>query len=108
VSEEFTVVEVAFCGDTLADVIDREPLVREAKLLVLECTFAGEDVDVAAARRKGHVHLDEIAARADLFRNEAILLTHFSARHSAAEIVRRLDERLPPDLRRRVTPLLPR
>jgi ribonuclease Z len=106
VSETFRSLEVAFCGDTLVDVIDREAMVREARLLILECTFADQRVDVDAARRMGHVHLDEIAARAALFRNEAILLTHFSARHGGAEILRLLDEKLPADLRNRVTPLL--
>ena len=52
--------------------------------MILECTFLDDRVSVAECRAKGHVHLDEIVERADLFENEAILLTHFSARYSAA------------------------
>ncbi|MFT5080828.1 MAG: hypothetical protein ACI84E_001486, partial [Planctomycetota bacterium] len=44
--------------------------------------------------------------RADLFENEAILMTHFSPRYNRARILEVLDERLPPGLRERVTPLL--
>ena len=79
---------------------------REARLLILECTFVGDRVPVALARAKGHVHLDELVARAHLLANEALLLTHFSARYADAEVVAALDAALPADLRARTTPLL--
>lgn len=107
VSDERWEVEVAFCGDTLIDVVDREPHVQRARVLILECTFLDDRVPVEKARRSGHVHLDEIVARADRFTNEAIVLTHFSTRYGPDDILRLLDRRLPPDLRARVVPLLP-
>ncbi|MDP2308819.1 MAG: MBL fold metallo-hydrolase [Pseudomonadota bacterium] len=107
VSEDHEVVDVAFTGDTVIDVVDREEKVRTARLLILEVTFLDERVPVDKARSKGHVHLDEVIERAALFQNEALLFTHFSARYSADQIVRILDARLPPGLRERVTPLLP-
>lgn len=106
VTTEVETCEVAFCGDTRIEVLEREEVVRTARLLILECTFVDDRVSVEQCRSKGHVHLVEIAERAELFENEAILLTHFSARYRADEIVRALDERLPPALRERVTPLL--
>src|SRR5437667_379250 len=87
ITEPVEIVEVAFPGDTLIEVVENEAVVRTAKLLILECTFLDDRVSVAECRAKGHVHLDEIADRADLFENEAILLTHFSARYSSPEIV---------------------
>ena len=63
-------------------------------------------VPVAKARGSGHIHLDELIERADLLQNEAILLTHFSARYSDQQIVAALDRRMPKHLRERVTPLL--
>lgn len=105
VSTSGQLVEVVFCGDTRIDVVDREPLVRTAKLLILECTFLGPEGH-DRARRTGHVHLDEIAERADLFENEAVLLTHFSQRYAPREI-REAVARLPARLRSRVVPLLP-
>jgi|SRR5262245_19888327 len=98
--------ELAFTGDTKIEVLEQQEVVRHARVLLLECTFVDERVSVDEARAKGHVHLYEIAERAELFRNEAILLTHFSARYRAHEIRAALDARLPPDLRARVTPLV--
>jgi ribonuclease Z len=98
--------EFVFTGDTMIEVVEEQEVVRRARVLVLECTFVDQRVSVAEAREKGHVHLDEIVARAELFQNEAILLTHFSARYRAHEIRAALDAKLPPDLRARVTPLL--
>jgi ribonuclease Z len=99
--------EVAFTGDSRIEVVEREEVVRRARLLILETTFVDDRVSVADCRAKGHVHLDEVAERAELFENEAILMTHFSARYSAREIVAALDARLPASLRERVHPLLP-
>ena len=64
-------------------------------------------VSVAECRDKGHVHLDELAERAELLENEAVLLTHFSARYTAAEVQSLIARRLPPGLASRVTALIP-
>jgi ribonuclease Z len=98
--------EIVYTGDTRIEVVDREEVVRKARLLIMEVTFLPGDMSVEDARARGHVHLDEVAARADLFENEAILFLHFSARYTRDEIVRALDERLPAKLREKVTPLL--
>ena len=89
----------------MIEVVEREEVVRKAKVLVMECTFIDERVPVKKAREKGHIHLDEIVERAELFENEAILLTHFSARFNAAEIEAALDKKLPAGLREKVTAL---
>jgi len=101
------VVELAFCGDTTAHVLEQQEILRRAKVLVLEATFLDERVDAASARALGHVHLDDLLERIHWLSNETIVLTHFSARYSRAEIVELLDRKLPPELRSRVVPLLP-
>jgi len=106
-TETLETPEVAFTGDSLIEVVEREEVVRTARLLVMEVTFLDERVSVAECRAKGHIHLDEVAERADLFANEALLLTHFSSRYHPEEVVRLLDRGLPRRLRERVTPLLP-
>jgi len=98
---------VSFTGDATADVFDEE-VVRTAKLSIFEVTFVDERVSVESAREKRHIHIDEVVARADELVSEAILMTHFSARYNARQIVAALDERLPPGLRARTTPLLNR
>jgi ribonuclease Z len=102
------VPELAFTGDTLIDVVEREEVVRRARLLVMEVTFLDDRVPVDECRAKGHIHLDEVIERAGLFANEALLFTHFSSRYEPGEVLALLDQRLPPELRRRVTPLLAR
>ena len=103
VSEVVESPEFAFTGDTRVEVLEREEVVRRARVLALECTFVDDRVPVEQARAMGHVHLDELAERAELFENEHVLLTHFSARYTRDEVERALDVKLPPELRRRVT-----
>lgn len=107
VSEITSVPIIAFTGDSRIDVVDREEVLRQAKLLVMEVTFIDDRISVAQARKNGHIHLDEVIERADCFENEAILFTHLSARYRQAEAQAILDQRLPKGLRERVT-LVPR
>ena len=80
---------VAFTGDTKASVFDGEgsEFARKAKVLIAECTFLGDEQTPAFARKRGHIHLDELADRADLFEhNEAVVLAHFSQRYNNADV----------------------
>ena len=106
VSDIIEYPEVVYTGDTLIDVVEREEVVRKARLLIMEVTFLDDRVNVEQARSMGHIHLDEVVERADLFENEAILFTHFSARYRHHEILAILKEKLPESLASRVTPLL--
>jgi len=107
VSRETWTPDVAFTGDSLLDVVEREPLCQAARLLILEVTFLDDRVDVAAARSKGHVHLDEIIARPEILANPSVLFTHFSARYTVDEIRELLALRTPDILRTRALSLLP-
>ncbi len=106
VTQSDPVVELVFCGDTTIDVVEREEVVRTAKRLVLECTFLDDDVSREWARKSGHVHIEDIAERPDLFENEAILLTHFSQRYAPQAIERLVRRRLPDALSERVQVLV--
>jgi ribonuclease Z len=106
VTESTLTPEIAFTGDARIEVVEREEVVRTARLLILEVTFLDDRVSVADARKKGHVHLDEVVERAELFQNEALVLTHFSSRYTRAEIEALLAVRLPDRLRERAIPLL--
>ncbi|CAM6101055.1 unnamed protein product [Calypogeia fissa] len=103
----FKIPEVAFSGDTTADFITDEANkdALEAKLLIMEATFVNETMSVEHARDYGHVHLSEVAALADKFKNLNILFIHFSARYEAEEITRAI-ETLPEAFKGRVAPLL--
>ncbi|CAM6084994.1 unnamed protein product [Calypogeia fissa] len=68
-------------------------------------TFVNETMSVEHARDYGHVHLSEVAALADRFKNFNILFIHFSARYEAEEITRAI-ETLPKAFKGRDAPLL--
>src|SRR5450759_274175 len=84
---------VAYSGDTGAGVFARAPRsFFTAKVLLLECSFV-EESDRERSEKWKHLHLDEIAERADLFENEVVVLTHLTLRTQADEIRRLVNER---------------
>lgn len=72
----------AFSGDTTIEFLQDNQAAREATVLFIECTYIDDKRPVARAREWGHIHLDEIIANAHLFKNEKIVLTHFSKRYT--------------------------
>ncbi|MFT4975970.1 MAG: ribonuclease Z [Myxococcota bacterium] len=106
VLDEVEEPEVAFTGDTRIEGLDDHPETYRARLLIMEVTFHDDRVPVRKSRAMGHIHLDEVIARAERFDNEAILITHRSTRYGEREVSAMLDARMPPSLRQRVT-LLP-
>lgn len=110
VTDRVEVPEVAFTGDASGEWTKSDhPVAKDAlraKLLICECTFVDDAVDVEGAREYGHTHIDELAAAASSFENEKILLIHFSARYKAKEVTEAMDARLPAGLRERCVPML--
>lgn len=96
--EEITeVVEEAaltYCGDTGPGTFDSEPRVLRSRVLVVECTFLGDDLREKGSRYK-HMHVEDLAERAAGMENEALVLIHLSRRHRPAELVREAERLLP-------------
>lgn len=96
---------LAYPGDCGSAIFEAAPDLYRARVLLIECSFLlPEDRD--RARVYEHLHLDDFLERAELFRNEAIVLTHFSQRYRPAEIRETLSF-LPESLARRVILFLP-
>jgi ribonuclease Z len=96
---------LAYPGDCGVEIFDAVPQLFDARVLLLECSFLlPEDRD--RAREYAHIHLEDIVARADLFRNEALVLTHFSQRYRPDEIRDSL-RAIPEPLAARVVAFLP-
>ncbi|HTV17939.1 MAG TPA: MBL fold metallo-hydrolase [Polyangiaceae bacterium] len=100
-------LELAYATDTLIRVIDTMPSLLETRVLILECSFLDERKDIAASQAGGHIHLDELLERADAFRNEAIVLMHFSQMYAPAEVHRILERRCPAALWERIVVFAP-
>ncbi|HKI04859.1 MAG TPA: MBL fold metallo-hydrolase [Thermoanaerobaculia bacterium] len=85
---------LTYCGDTGPKIFELEPRLFQAKVLMIECTFLGEEHRDKGERFK-HLHLGDIAHWADEFRNEALVLHHLSRRFRVEELRAEVDRRLP-------------
>jgi ribonuclease Z len=101
-------LELAYATDTLVRVLDEHPWLGDSRVLILECSFLDERKDIASSRAGCHIHLDELIERADLFRNEHLVLMHFSQIYRPNEVAEILERRCPPELWRRIRPFAPR
>jgi ribonuclease Z len=101
IDEPHEVPVLAFSCDTRVEVLERTPELAEVETLVIETSFLDERVSVTEARAMGHIHLDELIERPELLRGRDVVMTHFSARYTSADIDRAL-ARLPDELRPRV------
>jgi len=95
VEDEREEIWLSYCGDTGAGVFDLAPRLGESRVLMVECTFLGERMRERGALY-GHLHLDDLAARADrLEGHEWILLHHLSRRHAPRELRAEVERKLP-------------
>ncbi|KAG0563647.1 hypothetical protein KC19_8G048200 [Ceratodon purpureus] len=106
ITESVRTPEAAFTGDTTSDFfLDEANMdILNAKLLIMESTFLDSNVSPANANEYGHMHLSEIVAHAEKFKNKSIVLIHFSARYTHENIFDAM-KKLPPPLQGRVFPL---
>ncbi|MEX1246023.1 MAG: MBL fold metallo-hydrolase [Thermoanaerobaculia bacterium] len=96
---------LAYTGDCGEAIFDAVPQLFAARVLLIECSFLFPQ-DRERAREYGHIHLDHLLSRAEAFRNEAVVLTHFSQRYRPEEIREALRS-IPPPLAARVIAFLP-
>ena len=87
--------QVAYCGDTAEGSWLQRDMVRQAKVLLLECTFFEPD-HVSRARAGYHLHVKDVARLLNRLENEHIVLTHVSrrtgTREAKAALARLVDE----------------
>ena len=102
VSGEVRIPIVCYCGDTAPMGLDADPAVYESKILITEMTFFRPEHRKDKIHKFGHTHLDDILERADRFRNELIVLGHFSTRYMDTQIRKAVEKRLPAELKERV------
>lgn len=101
IDETHEVPVLSFTGDTRVEVLESGHLQR-SECLVIEASFLDGLVSVADARRMGHIHLDELVARAELLPKTDVVLSHFSARYTEHDVARILSQKLPDALRERI------
>lgn len=84
-------VWLSYTGDTAISLLDARPELYTSRILLIECTFLAPEHRPRAARY-GHVHLEDLAERADRFTNEQLVLCHLSRRHSVTELRRAVEQ----------------
>ncbi|HVS01506.1 MAG TPA: MBL fold metallo-hydrolase [Thermoanaerobaculia bacterium] len=94
IEERVEEIRLTYCGDTSREIFDLEPRLFSSKVLVLECTFLGRELE-EKGRQYGHLNFSEIRERAGDFRNEALVLHHLSRRHRRAELRALVDAEMP-------------
>jgi ribonuclease Z len=102
ITRELRTPLVAYTGDTAPAGLDSEPACFTAKVLITEMSFIRDKHRRDKIHKYGHMHLDDFLERADRFQNEMIVAGHFSTRYHTNEVLRLLDQRLPPALKARM------
>jgi ribonuclease Z len=93
---------ISYTGDTTIDLFQKEQQLQQVKVLITEVTFFDDKVDAAAAKTRGHIHIDDIVRQANLFTQPAIVFTHFSSRYSTSIVEQICKKKLPSDLYQRI------
>ena len=102
VTHEVRVPLVCYVGDTAPDGLDAYPPVLDSQILITELTFFQPEHRKEKIHKFGHTHLDDLIERADRFRNELIIVAHFSTRYHERQIRSVIERKLPDQLKGRV------
>jgi ribonuclease Z len=86
---------VAYLGDSSPEGLDRCPAMFEARILITEVTFVHRSHKKDKIHKYGHIHLDDIIERRQMFKNEVIIASHLSTRYSAKQVARLVERKLP-------------
>ena len=102
VTEESRVPLVCYTGDTAPAGLDNYPPVFDAKVLITELTFYRPEHRREKIHKFGHMHLDDFLERADKFKNDLLILGHFSTRYQPRQLEHALRKRLPKELQSKI------
>lgn len=87
---------IAYCGDTaVGDFLDLDH-VRNARIILLECTFF-DDEHCMRARSGNHIHVNDLPEVMPRLRNENVVLIHLTRRTFLGEAIKLLRSTLSPE-----------
>lgn len=95
VSEEFRIPRIGYLGDSTPRGLDDNPILFETEILITELTFVAPHHRPEKIRKLGHIHLDDLVARRDQFRNKLIIAGHLSTRYHPRQVERFVHKALP-------------
>lgn len=95
VTEEIRTPRLAYLGDSSPAGLDNCPAMYEAQVLITELTFVAPSHKKDKIHKFGHMHLDDLLARRDRFKNELIIASHFSTRYHNKQITDCIQRKCP-------------
>ncbi len=102
VSYEVRFPRVAFLGDSSPRGLDENPDMYRADVLIAEMTHVSTQKN-EPHQTPGHMRLEDYVERAERFRNQKIIASHFSVRYAQRDIERSVKHKLPDMLDGRLT-----
>ncbi len=95
VTEERRQPRLAYLGDSAPEGLDDCPDMYRAEILICEMTFVAPGHRKERIHKLGHIHVDDIVMRRQLFQNELIIASHFSTRYHPRQIQRAVQQAIP-------------
>jgi ribonuclease Z len=95
ITDEIRVPELAYLGDSAPAGLDNCPEMYEARVLISEMTFVAPSHRKDKIHKHGHMHLDDYVDRKDRFKNERVIVGHFSTRYNSRQIRSLVSKALP-------------
>ncbi len=105
ITRRLEVPMAAYLGDTERANYSDLPFVRNARALLIECTFF-DDEHSYRAKAGRHVHLDDLPEMLEGMNNERIIITHMTRRTNLAMARKLLRKKLSPEIREKITFLM--
>ena len=107
ISRRLEIPLIAFLGDTAKFDYASIPWVRDAKILLIECTFFDDDHKSRSKAGK-HIHVDDLPGILEGMQNEKIVITHVTRRTNLGLAKKLLRKSLPAEIWGKVTFLMDR
>ncbi|MCB9872583.1 MAG: metal-dependent hydrolase [Planctomycetaceae bacterium] len=95
ITTEIRVPELAYLGDSAPAGLDNCPAMYEARVLISEMTFVAPSHRKEKIHKHGHMHLDDYVERKDRFKNEKVIVGHFSTRYNSRQVRNLVSKALP-------------
>ena len=86
---------MAYLGDSTIQGLDDNPEMYEADVLIMEITFVAPGHRSHKIKKMGHIHLDDVVARQDRFKNKVIIGAHLSSRYHPKQVEHFVNKSLP-------------
>jgi ribonuclease Z len=95
VTEERRLPILAYTGDTAPAGLDENPALYETRILITEMSFVAPSHRKEKIHKHGHLHLDDFVERQGRFRNELVIVGHFSTRYHDKQVAHYVRKALP-------------